>query len=187
MNANERHPESIEHDEAWLAGMSTPHPSDEAIDRTRDAVHLALDEVWLDSHERPTPSRETVARVKRAVRAEIVARQRAARFRYVYGGLAAAATIALAILILRFAPGVKSPSPNPGPLSIPVIASVADVFGNSFDATLGPLASISSTDLDSSTSKPVRTLDPVTADLSTLQQQIDGLFTDTDYPSFEAS
>ncbi|MBN1488845.1 MAG: hypothetical protein JXA69_02920 [Phycisphaerae bacterium] len=92
----------LEHNERWLDAMMRPAESETTTARAREAVRVALDEQWLGQYAAPLPSAATVARVKALVRHELTASHPPARYR-IFGALAAAAAIAIAVGISRFA------------------------------------------------------------------------------------
>ncbi len=107
MSDPEHHP-NTEQDEAWLAEQfrSTPEPTADVLEHARQAVRFELDADVLRRSDHPAPSRLVLSRVRASVRKELAASDQprwGAMNGRVYGALAAAASIVLAIGLVRFA------------------------------------------------------------------------------------
>lgn len=101
------HNPNMQQDEAWLAEQlqATPEPSRAVLDSVRQAVQYELDADVLRRAHHPAPNRIVMGRVRASVRDELERcdphRWRAVRGR-IFGALAAAASIALAVGVVRF-------------------------------------------------------------------------------------
>jgi len=99
--------EQIERDERWLAEWldQTPTPSAETLDAVRRGVSVECRSDVLDGFDHPVPGGAVLAGVKQAVREELdrAGDQRVSARRWrTAGALLAAASVALAIGLVRF-------------------------------------------------------------------------------------
>jgi hypothetical protein len=117
MTEDQRKLELIERDERWLFPMldSTPSPSQDTLCRVREVVSAELQSRLLGRFADPSPDAATVEKVRLAVRSELLASSRRTRARRAWwvalGSLSAAAALAIAVGLVRFA--VPTPSPRP--------------------------------------------------------------------------
>jgi len=168
----------LERDRQWLASLPTPRPSEEAIERVRAAVRLAMDEQWLHSIASPAPPPELIRQVKAAVRDTLRAGGRAARYR-IFGVCSAAATVLFAIGVARFAAMAPHRMAESPALAEEFIAAWSAIEN---DADLRSLTADMvwlDDELSTWASKPAARADDL--DLESLQDRIDQIFATPDY------
>jgi len=168
----------LERDQKWLASLPTPRPSEEALERVRASVRLAMDEQWLDSIATPPPPPELICRVRTAVRETLRAERRSARYR-IFGACSAAAAVLFAIGVARFAAMLPQQTKGSPALAEEFIAAWSAIQS---DADLRSLTADMvwlDDELNTWAGKPAARADEL--DLESLQDRIDQIFATPDY------
>lgn len=120
MTFDDRQLREIEANEAWLARFGSPVPDSRLLADVKQAVRVTVNEQWLDrtADATPSPDASTVGTIKAAIRRELstgrpvhvgerntgVSLGKPTGGRRLYGAFSAAAMIALAVGVIRFAP-----------------------------------------------------------------------------------
>ena len=199
MTADRNIMEQIERDERWLAARiaQTPAPSAETLDTVRRAVSIECRTDVLDGLDHPVPDRAVLASVKRAVREELDrtgGRTSLARWRRTVGALSAAASIVLAIGLVRFlvptetaererGAGVLPPSPT-GDTAGSIEQALEDMTlaFRTVEEGRDPALSLLDEEIDRLTVSPLEAdIDPTEAELRAIGDEIDGVL--SEWPS----